>query len=218
MSASHAEDRPHRRQALALGIGPLVEGQSMRGFPLLLSVVLLCGELGRDVRGEMLCLAINSRVAKGFLSPSAVPEGEKQSLPGAGSSGNMGDKPFLVALNSSAHTRVPQGPDLCPGGADAFGSSYFGLVLIEGKGVLMKDFSFQAPWPQHTSPVLLNTVDFHWLFILKGVILETQLPLASHYEIALYCGMLTLESLPHTRNIHFKKSHWYSPGRWLLSN
>lgn len=104
MSASHAEDRPHRRQALALGIGPLVEGQSMRGFPLLLSVVLLCGELGRDVRGEMLCLAINSRVAKGFLSPSVVPEGEKQSLPGAGSSGNMGDKPFLVALNSSAHT------------------------------------------------------------------------------------------------------------------
>lgn len=39
----------------------------VRGFPLLLSVVLVCGELGRDVRGEMLCLAINSRVAKGFL-------------------------------------------------------------------------------------------------------------------------------------------------------
>lgn len=34
--------------------------------------------------------------------------------------------------------------------------------------------------------------------------LETQLSLVSYYEIALYCGMLTLESRPPTGSIHLK--------------
>lgn len=74
----------------------------------------------------MLCLVINSSVAKGFsLESSVVPEGEKQSC-SVVSGGSVGDKPFLVALNSSACPLVPQGPDFCPGGADGFASSYFG--------------------------------------------------------------------------------------------
>lgn len=49
-------------------------------------------------------------------------EGEKLSWPVV-SGGSVGDKPFLVALNSP---RVPQGPDLRPGGADGFASSFSG--------------------------------------------------------------------------------------------
>lgn len=40
---------------------------------------------------------------------------------------------------------------------------------------------------------------------------ETQLSLVLYYEIALFCGMLTLESRPHTQSIH-KKLPWYSLG------
>lgn len=41
---------------------------------------------------------------------------------------------------------------------------------------------------------------------------ETQLSLVLYYEIALYCGMLTLESRPHTRKYSFKKIPRYSLG------
>lgn len=67
---SHAEDSLTEGKLWLWALGLLLKVKAwlpVRGFPLLLSVVLLCGELGRDVRGEMLCLAINSRVAKGFL-------------------------------------------------------------------------------------------------------------------------------------------------------
>ena len=33
-----------------------------------------------------------------------------------------------------------------------------------------------------------------------------------YYEIALYCGMLILESRPHTQKYSLKKSHGYSLG------
>ena len=46
---------------------------------------------------------------------------------------------------------------------------------------------------------------------------ETQLSLVLYYEIALYCGILILESRPHTQSIHLKNSLILPRGVWLLS-
>lgn len=118
------------------------------------------GGLGCRCQGRYALSCYNSRVAERvLLSPDAVPEGAEQSWTVVMGGGG---EPLLVAFNRSAWTWVPQGPDLCP---DLVLMALFHhslvLILSEGKGLLMKGLSFQAPGASAQFPVLLNTVDFH---------------------------------------------------------
>lgn len=107
----------------------------------------------------MLCLVIILELLKGSSSPDAVPEGVEQSwtvVMGVGGSPFWWPSIAVLGLEcprvlTSVLTSVLM----------ALFHHSLVLILSEGKGLLMKGLSFQAPGASAQFPVLLNTVDFH---------------------------------------------------------